>query len=157
MHTVEEQFPLRRSSREVLDLLADRGFIERRTAANASMAGEVLSHERVGDRLVITTRAQVPTDWLPERVATRVASRPSVTRTETWSLQRGDGTMEFRIDGVPASASGSMRLTDRGDGSLLAQLVDVGVDVPFVGRLVERAVGGQIARSLGAEARCYDV
>ena len=46
MHTVEEQFPLRRSSREVLDLLADRGFIERASVLRDRMHEVVLSERK---------------------------------------------------------------------------------------------------------------
>jgi uncharacterized protein DUF2505 len=63
--------------------------------------------------------------------------------------------MRFDIAGVPAKASGSMRLDPDAAGSMLTYRVDLQVDLPFVGGVVERAVAAQIRRSLQAEAALY--
>ncbi|MGV1009396.1 MAG: DUF2505 domain-containing protein [Dermatophilaceae bacterium] len=154
--TVHEQFALAASVDAVLARLADRAFVDRRTAANSGLSGTLVDHGDDGRTILIRTRASVPMDWLPSAVTSRVTTLPTVERDEVWDRTSSSGTMRFDISGVPASASGSMRLQPKGSGSLLTYRVDLRVDMPFVGGLVEKAVAAQIRRSLQAEAAGYE-
>lgn len=153
--TLNESFPLGTSVAQVLDRLADPDFVADRTAANSTLRGDVVSHTVEGDAIVIRTTATVPVDWLPAVVGSKVSSLPTVEREETWSRSSASGTMRFEISGVPAHASGSMRLQPEGSGSVLTYRIDLGVNMPFVGGVVEKAVAAQIRRSLQAEAALY--
>jgi hypothetical protein len=153
--TLNESYPLESSVDAVLARLTDRAFVDGRTAANASLRGDVVGHEVDEETIVIRTRATVPVDWLPAVVGSRVTSLPTVDREETWDRRSGSGRMTFAISGVPARASGTMSLRPRGTGSLLTFRIDLGVDMPFVGGVVEKAVAAQIRRSLEAEAALY--
>lgn len=153
--TLSETFPLARSVDAVLTRLADRAFVDARTAANGSLRGELVGHDVDADTIVIRTRATVPVDWLPAAVGSRVSALPTVEREEVWNRPAASGVMRFDISGVPAHASGSMRLDAQGSGSVLTYRIDLDVDLPFVGGLVEKAVATQIRRSLQAEADRY--
>lgn len=153
--TLHESFPLARSVEEVVARLADRGFVDARTATNGSLRGELVGHDVDADTIVIRTQATVPLDWLPAAVGSRVSALPTVEREEVWNRPTASGSMRFDISGVPAHASGSMRLGSAGSGSVLSYQIDLGVDLPFVGGLVEKAVAAQIRRSLQAEADLY--
>lgn len=154
---VREEFPLAVPVDAVLARLADGAFVERRTAANSILRGEVVEHTADAGTIVIRTVATVPLDWLPPVVAGRGPTAPTVTREEVWDQARGGGTMRFDITGVPASANGSMRLDPdpSGAGAVLSYRVELSVSMPFVGGLVEKAVATQIRRSLQAEAECF--
>ena len=153
--TVHERFPLPASVDAVLARLADPEFVNQRTAANPGLSGTLVDHTDDGQTIMIRTRASVPMDWLPSAVTARVSTLPTVDREEMWARGSGAGSMRFDIAGVPAKASGSMRLDAHGIGSMLTYRVDLQVDMPFVGGLVEKAVATQIRRSLQAEAALY--
>ena len=153
--TVQERFPLAASVDAVLSRLADPAFVDQRTAANPGLSGVLVDHSDDGQTIVIRTRAAVPMDWLPSAVTARVTTLPTVDREEVWDRGSGSGSMRFGISGVPAKAGGSMRLDAQGSGSVLTYRVDLQVDMPFVGGLVEKAVAAQIRRSLQAEAALY--
>ncbi len=153
--TVHERFPLAASVDAVLARLADRAFVDQRTAANPSLRGVLVDHSDDGQTIVIRTRAALPMDWLPSVVTARVTTLPTVDREEVWARSSGSGSMRFDIAGVPAKASGSMHIDAEGTGSVLTYRVDLQVDMPFVGGVVERAVAAQIRRSLQAEAALY--
>lgn len=153
--TVVERFTLPVVPDVVFDRLRDRTFVERRTRANPALRGRLVEHADDGRSIRIRTEATVPLDWLPSRVTGAVSSAPTVDREETWERGSGSGSMRFTIDGVPAKASGSMRLDPSTAGSTLSYRIELAVDLPLVGGLVERAVATQIRRSLQAEAAVY--
>ncbi len=153
--TVTERFTLPLAPQVVLDRLADRAFVQRRTLANPTLRAQLVEHRDNGRTIVIRTKATVPLDWLPGRVTGAVSTPPTVDRDETWDRGSGSGSMRFTINGVPASASGSMRLDPSASGTTLTYRIDLAVDLPFVAALVERAVAAQIRRSLRTEAAVY--
>ncbi len=153
--TVQERFALAVAVDTVLARLADPEFVTQRTAANPGLAGTLLEHSDDGQTIVIRTRASVPVDWLPSVVAGRMTTLPTVDREEVWARRTGSAAMRFDISGVPATANGSVRLAAQGTGSVLTYRVELQVDMPFVGAVLEKAVAGQIRRSLQAEAALY--
>ena len=61
------------------------------------------------------------------------------------------GDVDVEISGVPASATGTMRLADNGAGSDFEVHADVQVNVPLIGGKIEEIVAGQVRRLLEAE------
>lgn len=153
--TVTERFTLSVTPAAVLDRLADRSFVQRRIQANPTLRGALREHTDDGRTIRIRTEATVPLDWMPTRVTGAVSALPTVERNEAWDRGSLSGSTRFVLTGVPARASGSMRLDPATAGSTLTYRIDLTVDMPFVGGLVERAVAAQIRRSLAAEAAVY--
>lgn len=139
---------------EVLDVLADPGFVPELGALPKVGPPELLEH-RVGD------------GTLHERVRYRFtgALSPAVTRVldpsrlvwvqeTTYDLE--GGTASFRI--LPEHyanrlrCSGRYRFTARPDGCRRSIEGDLTVSYPLVGRAVERAILSGLEEHLGAEA-----
>jgi len=154
--TVTESVDLRRTPAQVLELLADQGFVERRTAVNPSMTGRVRRHTVTSGEVHIETTAALPADWLPARVRAAAEALPTITRTERWDRASGSGTTTFDISGVPAAASAVMTLAATADGCRMTHIVRLSVSVPLVAGLIERALAGQVAAALRAEFPLYD-
>jgi hypothetical protein len=78
----------------------------------------------------------------------------AIRRTETLRVTGPGaygGDVDVAISGVPASASGTMRLADNGSGSEFEVHADVHVKVPLIGGKIEEIVAGQVRRLLEAE------
>lgn len=76
-----------------------------------------------------------------------------IERDETWTRagDHYDGTVAVALPGLPAGASGVMRLTPTPEGSELVVTVDVVVKVPIIGGKIEETVGQQIVKLLHME------
>ena len=91
---------------------------------------------------------------LPPVVGKVLQGDLSIQRTE--SLRRTGpgmygGDVDVAIAGVPASAAGTMRLTDSGTGSEFEVHATVEVRVPLIGGKIEEIIAGQVRRLLAAE------
>lgn len=154
---IVETVQLTVSADEVLRRLAQAGFVRRRTAVNPSLPGRLVRHDVTDELVVAEVQADVPDRWLPDRVLRVMTIRPSVRRVETWHRDEQRGAAAYEFTGVPARATGTMILDDGPDGAScrLTQTVQLSVSLPVVGRLVEQAVAGHIARGLRAEGVFY--
>lgn len=145
---------------EVAALLRDRDAILRRASQLPGFTVTVDEHAVSRDVVVIRTRTTIPMEWMPSAVASHLGASTglSATRVETWRLSdvSGDATLVFDIPGVFSSAAGSASLRPAGAGCVLAQSVDVTVQAPLVGQLIEQALAGRIAAALRAEAAFLD-
>lgn len=149
---IREQQELRRTMPEVAALLRDRDAILRRASELPGFTVTVDDHTVNQDVVVIRTRTTIPMDWMPSAVASHLGASTglSATRVETWRLSdvAGDATLTFDLPGVHSSAAGSASLRPAGAGCLLAQSVDVTVEAPLVGPLIEQALAGRIAAAV---------
>ncbi len=112
-------------------------------------------YDEISGRMTYATVSQIPSGWLPGRVARAAKVLPSVHRAEHWRVLP-DGSaqadVELAIHGVPADASGHVGLVTTGDdGSELTYTVDLAVHIPIVGGLVENVVLHRIADTIRAE------
>lgn len=149
------------STDEVYQRLSDPEFLRRRADVDQSLGSEVAGHEVGVEQLSIWTTATVPLDWLPSQISRRVSASgtvPSARRHERWQRRPEGliGTMEFEISGVPARASGSMAVVPAGTGSEFTQHLELGVDVPIVGKLVEAALARHLGATLVREATLFN-
>ena len=140
----------------LVERLRDRTLVERRSAVDG-LGTRVAAHEptAAGVRIVVAT--DLPVDWLPAIVRGRLTADPTVERTEEWAVE-GDGAatpLTFVFAGMPVRGSGDARLVPLPTGSRLDVEVDITVDVPLVGALVEAAVAPRIVAALDAEAAFY--
>jgi hypothetical protein len=118
-------------------------------------AGAALGHVTVGAGTVDVEMTQsVPAEHLPA-IVTKV--RPGdlvITRTETWGPLTGGrsaGTFTARVEGVPATLTGTMTLAADGAGSRLALDGKVEVKLPLIGGRIESAIADQVSELLDNE------
>lgn len=154
------------SPQQLFDLLASEDVVRARGAADG-MGTRLLSHEVSGsgvDRVIrIVTATDIPLDWLPGAVRSRLGETPRVERTETWALEphaaekggEARTPLEFSFSGLPVSGSGTSRLTPDGAGSRFDTDLSVRVDVPLIGALIERSMAPRLGTALDAEAKFY--
>lgn len=167
------------TAREILTRCEDPDVARRRAECDTALRARV-SHLRAGDpdspddpALVFEVTGQIPQEWIPSAVASRLAShsggsgRPGITRRETWYLHDDDSAhalVAIDLSGIPATRVGAAaRLAPQGrqgsqgsqhsHGCTLTYELDLDVSVPFLGSTIERAVLSQIAAALDKEAR----
>lgn len=113
-------------------------------------------YDELGGRMTYATVSQIPSGWLPGRVARAAKVLPSVHRAEHWRVLpdgAAEADVELAIHGVPADASGHVTLVASGSEACeLTYTVDLSVHIPIVGGLVENVVLHRIADTIRAEA-----
>ena len=73
--------------------------------------------------------------------------------TDAISFYAAYADVDFDLQGVPATTlSGSARLAPTGSGSTLTYQLDLDVEIPFFGSMIEKAVLDQVARAFDKEA-----
>ena len=115
--------------------------------------GEVVSHHAAGGRIEVTVRQPLPAGAVPAPIAALLAGAIVLSRTERWLLD-GDrllGAVEVTVPHAPVRAGGSMSVAPEGAGCRLVIEVDVTVDVPLAGLLVEPGVVAGIRALTGEE------
>ena len=141
----------------VYAMLTDRAFQEEAMAATGSQQGEVSIEEGEGAARRVTTRRALPTADAPDVVRRFVGDRVVVTQVTTWGPAAPDGTRtattEADIEGVPASAAGTMRLEPAGGGTDHVVEVALTSKVPLVGGRIVAAAEPLVGRAIAAEHR----
>lgn len=164
--TIHRTYPIGLSPEAFLRAIASEAVIERR-AANDGLGTTVVVHEildAAGDldggepqtHIVLST--DVPMSWLPPIVASRLEEVPRVVREERWARGQSGvvrSPLTFEFPGMPVTCTGEGVLRADGAGSVLDLVLRLRVDVPLVGRLVERAVAPRMVTALDAEAAFY--
>ena len=154
---IRRSYELRAPVEAVLTGLADEAAVRHRSETDG-LGTRVLRHEVADDAVRIVVETDIPLDWLPSAISSRIGSSPTVERMEEWT-RSGDGArspLTFEFSGLPVSCTGAASLVPVGTGSRLDADLDVTVDVPLLGGAVERAVAPQVVAALDAEAAFYD-
>ena len=141
----------------VLAALSDEDAVRRRSDADG-LGTRVVRHEVTGDAVRILVATDIPLDWLPSAVTSRLGVSPTVERTEEWTRDLADAgsPLTFEFSGLPVTCEGTARLAPAGSGSRMDVDLTLRVDVPLFGGAVERAVTPRIVAALDAEAAFYD-
>ena len=141
----------------VLAALSDEDAVRRRSDADG-LGTRVVRHEVTGDAVRILVATDIPLDWLPSAVTSRLGVSPTVERTEEWTrdLAGAGSPLTFEFSGLPVTCEGTARLAPAGSGSRMDVDLTLRVDVPLFGGAVERAVTPRIVAALDAEAAFYD-
>ncbi|WP_327142477.1 DUF2505 domain-containing protein [Nocardia sp. NBC_01327] len=107
-----------------------------------------------GDQVRVEMIQAIPASELPAQVT---AVRPGdlvIPRTETWN--GSGGTVEARVDGVPASVNGTLTVSDSGTGSDYVVDAVIEVKIPLFGRKIEAAIQEHLTELLAREAEFTD-
>lgn len=156
------------SPEEILRRMGDPDVAARRAAADPALEArvtELATNTSDGSALVMALTGQVPSGWVPDRVASALPAQPRIVRREAWRLaDDGDAAAEVtvRLEAIPATSMtveaalaalpGSATDAGAGPASTLTYDLRLDVGIPFVGAVIERAVMEQIARAYDAEA-----
>ncbi len=139
---------------EVLDVLADPGFVPELGSLPKVGTPELLEHRVEGGRLHQRVRYRFAGELSSAVTKVLDPSRLVWVDETTWDL--GAATATFRI--VPEHyanrlrCSGRQRLAGRGDGARRTVEGDLTVSYPLVGRAVERAILSGFEDHLAGEA-----
>lgn len=139
---------------EVAAAMLDRAYLEARLQQLGGPGAAVKEHSADADGGRYRIRHGVDQAALPSIVSTLVTGNLVIDRTETLRREaagRWAGDVAVRIPGTPASAAGTLRLTDTGAGSELVIHADVTVDIPFLGGRIESVIADQVHALLVAE------
>lgn len=152
--SIDYRSPLAYPAEKVFATMTDEDYLRARLRELGGPGSDLIEYEASPESARYRLRQGLSERDLPPIVGKVVGGDLHIERTET--LRRGgegnyDGDVDVRIGGVPASAGGTMRLTDDGAGSLFEVHADVSVNVPLIGGKIEEIVAEQVRRLLEAE------
>jgi hypothetical protein len=145
------------TSQEVFAMLADEEFQARKCQATGALSHTV-SISRDGDRTVIVTNRDLPTDHFPDFIKKMVGATLTVTETQDWGPADPDGarqgTLTVDIVGSPIDLTGSLSLGPAGagsNGSVESVDGDLRAKIPLLGGRIEKAAAPTIESAIRAE------
>ena len=139
---------------KVFATMTDEAYLRARLRELGGPGSDLLEHQVGPDGARYRLKQGLSERDLPPIVGKVMQGDLAIQRTETLrSTGPGSygGDVDVAIAGVPASASGTMRLIDAGVGSEFEVHADVQVNVPLFGGKIEEIVAGQVRRLLEAE------
>ena len=154
---LQRSYDLHCSADALLAALAQPDVVRRRSEADG-LGTRVLKHEVSDDAVRIVVSTDIPLDWLPSAITSRLGDSPTVERMEEW-MRYDTGLRSpliFEFAGLPVTCRGNAVLSPTDTGSRLDADLTIQVDVPLFGGAVERAVAPRIVTALDAEAAFYD-
>jgi Protein of unknown function (DUF2505) len=154
---LHRSYDLHCSADALLAALAQPDVVRRRSEADG-LGSRVLKHEVSDDAVRIVVSTDIPLDWLPSALSSRLGDSPTVERMEEW-MRYDTGLRSpliFEFAGLPVTCQGNAVLSPTDTGSRLDADLTIQVDVPLFGGAVERAVAPRIVTALDAEAAFYD-
>lgn len=152
-HRTTAEFPAER----VYSVMVDPDYLKARLERLGGPGAALLEHHVDDNGARYRLRHGVDADVIPPMVRTLVNGDLVIQRDETLAPAgpgRYTGTVAVAISGTPASAEGSMRLADIGDGISSEFVVEaaVTVRVPLLGSRIEGMVAEQIEGLLATES-----
>ena len=142
------------SAERVFATMTDEEYLRARLRELGGPGSDLLEHEATPESARYKLKQGLSEKDLPPIVGKVMQGDLAIQRTETLRKTGADaygGDVDVAISGVPASASGTMRLADNGSGSDFEVRADVEVKVPLFGGKIEEIVAGQVRRLLEAE------
>ena len=140
----------------VFATMTDPEYLQARLRELGGPGSALLDHEATPENAHYRLRQGLSEADLPPVVGKVVGGDLAIERTET--LHRVTpgaytGDVDVVINAAPASAAGTMTLTDATGGSEFAVHADVTVRVPLFGGKIEEIVADQVKRLLEAETQ----
>jgi uncharacterized protein YndB with AHSA1/START domain len=139
---------------EVFAMLANPDFQDRKCAATGALRHAV-SIRAQGDRTVIVSSRDLPTDDFPDFVKTMVGASLAVTETQDWGPAATNGARQGKltvdIAGAPIDLAGTLSLAPAVQGSLETVEGDLRASIPLIGGKIEKAAAPAIESAIRAE------
>ena len=152
--SIDYRSPLAFPAEKVFATMTDEEYLRARLRELGGPGSDLLEHEATPDSARYKLKQGLSEKDLPPIVGKVMQGDLAIQRTETLRKTGDDaygGDVDVAISGVPASASGTMRLAGNGSGSEFEVRADVEVKVPLFGGKIEEIVAGQVRRLLEAE------
>lgn len=140
---------------QVYAVMVDPAQLRARLTKLGGSKAQLVEHRAGPDSAEYRLQHSLDRAVLPAIVGQLVSGDLVIERTER--LRREDtgrytGEVDVRVPGTPATASGTIRLTDINEGSSELHIqVTVSVRVPLIGGRIEEFVAGQVGDVLAAE------
>ncbi len=138
----------------VFATMTDEEYLRARLRELGGPGSELLEHQVGPDGARYRLKQGLSEKDLPPIVGKVMQGDLAIRRTETLRVTGPGayaGDVDVVIAGMPASASGTMRLADSSAGSEFHVHAAVEVKVPLFGGKIEEIVAGQVRRLLAAE------
>ena len=139
----------------VFAMLADEDFQARKCAATGARRHSV-SISTQGDRTVIVSSREMPTDDFPDFVKSMVGVTLDVRETQDWGPPGSDGARQGRltvdIAGAPIEMAGTLSLAPGGQGTVETVEGDLKARMPLVGGMIENAAAPAIRSAIRVES-----
>ena len=139
---------------DVFAMLIDEDFQARKCVATGALSHSV-SVSAQGDRTVIVSNRDLPTDGFPDFVKSLVGATLAVTETQDWGPAGPDGARLGRltvdIAGAPIDLAGTLSLAPAAQGSVETVDGDLKARIPLIGSKIERAAAPAIESAMRAE------
>lgn len=139
---------------DVFAMLVDEDFQARKCVATGALSHSV-SVRAEGDRTVIVSSRELPTDGFPDFVKSLVGATLAVTETQDWGPASPDGTRQGRLSvdiaGAPIDLAGTLTLAPAGKGSVESVDGDLRARIPLIGGKIEKAAAPAIESAIRAE------
>jgi hypothetical protein len=108
-----------------------------------------------GERTVITTERELPSDGLPDFAKNLVGETLTVSETQDWGPASPDGsrqgTVTMKVSGAPLTLTGHLSLTPNGAGSVEKLDSELKAKVPLIGGRIEKAAAPPIEAAIMIE------
>ena len=139
---------------EVFAMLADVAFQTRKCEATGAL-NHAVSISAQGDRTVIVSSRDLPTDDFPAFVKGLVGDTLAITETQDWGPPGTDGTrrgtLNVDIAGAPIDLDGTLSLAAAGHGSVQSVQGDLKARIPMFGGQIEKAAAPAIESAINIE------
>lgn len=139
---------------DVFAMLIDEDFQARKCVATGALSHSV-SVSAQGDRTVIVSNRELPTDGFPDFVKSLVGATLAVTETQDWGPAGPDGARQGRltvdIAGAPIDLAGTLSLAPAAQGSVETVDGDLKARIPLIGSKIEKAAAPAIESAMRAE------
>ncbi len=139
----------------VFAMLVNEDFQARKCAATGAKSHSV-SISAHGDRTIIVSSRDMPTDDFPDFVKNMVGATLDVTETQDWGPPGTDGARqgELTVDiaGAPISLAGTLSLAPGGQGTVETVEGELKARMPLIGGMIENAAAPAIQSAIRVES-----
>lgn len=151
---ISATFDYAATPQEVFAMLADEDFQARKCAATGALRHSV-SVSTQGERTVIVSHRDLPTQDFPDFVRSLVGATLAVVETQDWGPPGPDGARQGRLTvdivGAPIDLAGTLSLAPDGRGSVESIDGDLKARIPLIGGKIEQAAAPAIESAIRAE------
>ena len=151
---ISARFDYAATPHHVFAMLADADFQNLKCIATGALSHSV-SVSTQGDRTLIISRRELPTENFPAFVKSLVGTTLAVTETQDWGPAGPDGTRQGRLTvelaGAPIDLAGTLSLAPAGRGSVETVDGDLKARVPLLGGQIEKAAAPAIESAISVE------
>ena len=138
----------------VFAMLADEEFQSRKCVATGALRHSV-SISKQGDRTIIVSKRDMPTDDFPSVVKNMVGATLAITETQDWGPPDSEGsrqgTLTVDIADAPIDLQGTLSLAPGGQGTVETVEGDLKARIPMLGGMIENAASPAIRSAIRVE------